>query len=455
MSHHATSHKSRRPQGTVLQRIVADEFYPHLLAREDAGRPVPEFVIREFEAYRDCGDFACAHACLTCPRCAFKRDIPLSCRRRGWCPACLQRRCLDRSTFLRERVIGSTPVRHWAFSVAPPLRFYIGFDPSLLTEVLNCYTDAQARCLKWKAKKLLKLKSVNQAIPASITTIQRWSKTLDLNVHFHSIVADGVFVQREPDGEVTFHQLPPLTRQEIEDVAWDACLRIRKVLVQRGVWQDLPEDDVATASAPARRHITGLLRLGRGEPRVYRFCGTARRHADDRAPLDGLQAFDLSVGEPVRAGDGDELEKLTRYVLNPPFSDEQLHDRADGTVLYTYKRANSDGTRSRVLTHEKLMDKLVLLTPQPYANLIRFHGAYAPNARIRSHAVPEFIETHVEDSTAFDNDEDDQRAWSELLIHSFGADVMMCPRGCGRLRLTAIKSRHYTYRRRSGVPPGT
>ena len=213
---------------------------------------MPEFVVREFEAFRDCGDFVCGHASLTCPRCAFKRDIPLSCRRRGWCPACLERRCLDRSTFLRECVIGNTPVRHWAFSLPPPLRFYAGFDPSLLTKILTAYTDAMSRYLRWKAKKVLNLDSVDLAHPASITVIQRWSRTLDLNIHFHSLVADGVFVQRERDGDVTFHQLPPPTRQEIDAIAWDACLRVRKALVARDVWQDLPASDDSTSPGPSR-----------------------------------------------------------------------------------------------------------------------------------------------------------------------------------------------------------
>lgn len=413
---------------------------------------MPEYVIREFEDYRDCGDFVSGHACLECPRCPFERDIPLSCGGR-WCPPCMGRRCLDRSTFLRKRVIGSTPVRHWTFSLASPLRFFAGFDPSLISDVLTCYTDAQKRALRWKAKKLLKLKSVEQASVASITTIQRWSKSLDLNVHFHSLVADGVFVQLEPDGEVTFHQLPPLTRHEIEDIAWDTCLRVRKMLIARGAWEDLPPGGDATAKTSRRRHIAGLLRLGGGEPRVVRFCGAARHDAEDPATPDGVQAFDLSVGEPVRAGDGNELEKLTRYILSPPFTDEQLHARADGTVLFTYKRPDSKGRKSRVLSHEKLLDKLILLTPKPYANLIRFHGAYAPNAQIRSLAVPEFIETHPGDSSAFDNDDEDYRAWSELRAHSFGSDVMMCPNGCGRLRLTAIRTKYYRYRRRSGIPP--
>ena len=169
--------------------------------------------------------------------------------------------------------------------------------------------------------------------------------------------------------------------------------------------------------------------------------------------LEGLQLFDLCVSEPVRAGDGTDLKRLTEYILTPPFRDEQLHARADGSLLFTYKRPDSKGRGSRVLEQEQLLDKLVLLTPQPYANLIRFHGAYASHSRIRSHAVPEFIDLNIGDAAAFDNDDEDYRAWSELLVHSFGTDVMRCPQGCGRLRLTAIRSKNYSYRRSSGVPP--
>lgn len=65
--------------------------------------------------------------------------------------------------------------------------------------------------LRWKAREVLGLRSVTLAHPGAVSVIQRASGHLALNVHFHSLVSDGVFIRDEPDGPLTFHELLPPT----------------------------------------------------------------------------------------------------------------------------------------------------------------------------------------------------------------------------------------------------
>jgi hypothetical protein len=54
----------------------------------------------------------------------------------------------------------------------------------------------------------------------------------------------------------------------------------------------------------------------------------------------------------VAAKRRDELEKLCRYDLRPPFSEERLEKLPDSHVVYTLKRAWSKGTTQLLFTPE-------------------------------------------------------------------------------------------------------
>jgi hypothetical protein len=419
--------------------------------RRVEGRPLASFIIREFVAFVHCGDVTHAWAELGCTRssCSYKRTIPLCCKRRGWCTYCGERRLWDRSAFLEHHVLGDTPVRHWVDTLPPPLRFNLAVDPSLVTTALKCHTEAIFRHLRWKAKRVLKLESTKHAHPGAVTTIQRFSSNLDLNVHFHSLVTDGVFVQTTPDGPVTFHQLAPPTSAEIAAVAWDTCRRVCNALRRRGLWRDLPDPE-KPASRPT---IYGSIKTRDGW-RTVRFCGAAASYEAEHPVIrDGAQAFNIYAGQGVRGGDRKKLAKVTRYILNPPFTDAQLTEDADGNIHYEHKRPRFDGTHTRVFTKMQLMEKLVLQTPRPHANLIRFHGVYASNSELRPACVPAPPKPVDEEQARGPNGDEDFLAWAEFRTRTHPEDASRCPRCRSRLRLVALTTERRRYRRSSGIPP--
>jgi hypothetical protein len=431
---------------------VKDHFADYLASRREQGRPVPKFIVREFQAFLGCGDIRRGSATLACNGCGFRRLIPFSCKKRSWCPYCLIRRLWDHAEFLRDQIFGDTPVRHWVQTLPPPLRYLPAFDPSLVTAILGVHRDQIFRYLKRKAKSVLKLKSVNQAHPGAVTVIQRFSSDLSLNLHFHTLATDGVFVQLVPDGPVTFHELPAPTDQEVADVAWATCRRVRDLLVRRGEWQDTPDEAVAEPSS--RPTVSGVLSLGPGKPRPVRFCATAaRREHDEPVKRDGAYAFDLWARQSVGRGDRKKLDKLLRYILNPPFTDKQLRRGPEGQVLFDLKRPRLDGTQTRAFTTDEFLDCLVLLTTRPHANLIRFHGVYAPNHHLRDKVVPGCSKAETPPRPDSKESTDDYQAWGELLSRAHRQDVMRCPRCSRRMQLIALRSDRRNYRRETGPQP--
>ena len=92
------------------------------------------------------------------------------------------------------------------------------------------------------------------------------------------------------------------------------------------------------------------------------------------------------------------------------------------------------------------------ISPRPRANLIRFHGVYGSNSKLRAQVVPEHVPAPAPPPDA-DEGPDDHRAWGELLSHTYPHDVMRCRLCGGRMKLIALKSDRLNYRRRSGAPP--
>ncbi len=100
-----------------------------------------------------------------------------------------------------------------------------------------------------------------------------------------------------------------------------------------------------------------------------------------------------------------------------------------------------DGRTHLVLTGVALLKKLAPLIPPPRFHLLRFHGVFAPNSKLRSLVVPKPPAPAVTEGAPTDK----PRArpspspyrldWAAALERVFGADVLKCARCDGRLVL--------------------
>jgi hypothetical protein len=91
---------------------------------------------------------------------------------------------------LVDNLLPHAPVRQWVLSLPPFLRYRTAYNAELCSAVLGIFSQEIFRWYRWHAKNTLGLASVKNAFPGSITWIQRFSSSLALNVHFHSLVLD-------------------------------------------------------------------------------------------------------------------------------------------------------------------------------------------------------------------------------------------------------------------------
>jgi hypothetical protein len=67
-----------------------------------------------------------------------------------------------------------------------------------------------------------------------VLAVQRTDSALRLNVHFHVLALDGVYVRDTSTGRLVFHALGTPTRAEVAEVAARTAERIEKVLKKTG-----------------------------------------------------------------------------------------------------------------------------------------------------------------------------------------------------------------------------
>lgn len=410
---------------------------------------MPEFVRNEFEAYLRCGIPAEGFARVHCRDCGYDHILPFSCKGRSWCPSCLGRRMNEGAAFLVDRVLGDTPMRHWVLSLPIPLRYLLAYDSELCGEVLGAFVKAIFRWLRWKAKSELGLSSVEQAHPGSVTAIQRASSHLALNVHFHTLTTDGVFVREEPDGPAYFCELPPPTEEEVGQVAWETCKRTREILIRRGLWEDeeeTPGEDPLSERDPGlaglyQDSIRGVISLGKKRGRSIVFFGEPAWDEDPAAKRTGY-SFNLHASQATRAGDRVGLERLCRYVLRPPLASDRLIERPDGLIFLRFKKPWSDGSEGVLFEPLDLLAKLAALVPPPRMHILRFHGVYAPGAHLRAEVVPELTEDDLEDHHIHGQESQGGSrsglTWSQLIKRIFQADALECPRCGSRMQIIAF-----------------
>jgi hypothetical protein len=225
-------YERRRPEETLLHQTV-EQYWPLFRERAEQGGGLPKFVVDEFEAYLRCGILEHGLAHLGCRRCGESVIVAFSCKRRGFCPGCLGRRMSDIAAHLVDEVLPKVPVRQWVCSLPWRLRYVMGYDRRLCSDVLAAFIGALRRSLRRRAKRELGLRSVADAQIGAITFVQRADSSLRLNVHFHCLVLDGVYIRDEAGG-LRFCELPSPTPEQVAEVARWTHERLGRVLERHG-----------------------------------------------------------------------------------------------------------------------------------------------------------------------------------------------------------------------------
>ena len=342
-------------------------------------------------------------------------------------------------------------VRQWVLTLPFPLRLRLAWDGDLRRAVHRVFRDVVYRWYREHARE----DGVPDGRCGSVTFFQNFGSALNLNVHLHSLVADGVFF-RDDDGEVRFHAAHPVSTDEVQELVDTIATRVERLLRRRGLLDNEEEHDeddddgqrLMMAASVAGRTALGS-RAGR-KPRCLRGPPGRPYVMPPRCASSGF--FNLHAG--VRAAARDRLgrERLFRYVARPPLASERLVRIDDHRVVVTFKRAWSDGTTGVILTGIELLERLAALVPRPRAHLLVYGGVFAPGSSWRREVVPDPPDN--ERRPLRKNGCDHPKPvkpptwipWRDLMIRVFSVDPQRC--GCGQvMRVHAVVQLYWATKR--------
>ena len=442
----------------MLYQVIRDHFETFRLeaARAQDRDGLPRFIEEEFRDFLRCGFLAGGFARLHCGRCGLDRLVPFSCKGRAVCPSCGGRRMAERAAHLVDDVFPVVPVRQWVLSLPHRLRYLLAWDHPLCRAVSGVFVRAVLGFLRRRARQF----GARNGRGGAVAIIQRFGAALNLNVHVHALVLDGVYV--EESGIIRFRDVMPPTDEEMDRLLATIDRRVHRLLARRGVLDDLGDVSAADAwreEAPVLAGIAGAAvqgRRGLGERAgtAVRRCGTSPELPalvpSGRGPCHARgNGFDLHAAVVVSARDRARLERLCRYALRPPVAADRLHLTADGQVVLDLRHRWADGTTQLLFEPVELLERLAALTPRPRINLLLYYGVLgarsAWRSRLRASEAEMPVgagqpETAVASSShrAAGTPSHTNQLWAQLMQRSFGFDVLACPRCGDRLELIAL-----------------
>jgi hypothetical protein len=450
----------------VLHQAVSATLEPFLTRARSEDRCVPRFVERELRAFLECGVFEFGFLRLHCDACGLDRLLPFSCKGRAFCPSCGGRRMADTAAHLVDRVFPEVPVRQWVLTLPVGLRYRMAYDADLTSAVLREFLRAVFGSLRRRARRNA---SIRYPQCGAVTFIQRAGDALNLNVHFHSLVLDGVYDFDHRDG-ARFILLPPPEDDEVWRVLSRFAARLRRLLEREGAGPDADaaEADCWATEQPLLAGLAGASALGRTAtgPDAGRPLRRLGDRIDVTAPAEftgprcaALAGITLHADVCVPARDRRRLERLCRYAARPPLSTERLSRREDGRLQYRLRHRWRDGTTHMLFEGVELVERLAALVYPPRFHTVRYHGILASGASCRDRVIPRAATSpagadaearrtadHPGGETAGPRPSaegssaasDRRLSWAELMQRVFAVDVLECPRCRGRLRILAV-----------------
>jgi hypothetical protein len=297
----------------------------------------------------------------------------------------------ESAALLVDEVLPEQPIRQWVLSFPFQLRFLFANRPEIMGQVLGIVYRVIATHLVKQAGH-----THDAARTGAVTLIQRFGSALNLNIHFHMLFLDGVYVDH-PNGTARFRWVKAPTSAELTQLAHTVAHRVGRLLERQGLLERDAENSYLASDAVDDDPMTPLLgysityRIAVG-PQAGRKVFTLQTLPDSDEPFDDrvgqVAGFSLHAGVAARAEERKKLERLCRYISRPAVSEKRLSRTPNGNIRYQLKTPYRDGTTHMIFEPLDFIARLAALVPRPRVNLTRFHGVYAPNSKHRALVTP-------------------------------------------------------------------
>jgi len=134
----------------------------------------------------------------------------------------------ESAALLVDEVLPQVPIRQWVLSVPYPIRFLFAGNPEAMGKALGVVYRCIAGFLLGRAGL-----TRAQGQCGAVTLIQRFGSALNLNVHFHMLIPDGVYLTDiDPP---YFRALPAPSVEELQALVQRIAERLGKHLERRGL----------------------------------------------------------------------------------------------------------------------------------------------------------------------------------------------------------------------------
>jgi len=271
------------------------------------------------------------------------------------------------------------------------LRRLAAFKADVLTALAGIFVDAVFARYRARARR----EGIADPQCGSVNFVQRFG-SLNLHVHFHLLVLDGVFA-RDAQGRAAFYSAAAPTVAELDAAVARTSRRAIAWLRKRGFLDEdrlgagfgVPTEqtalDACAAIAMGRGSVATLPRDGARDDAH----GATEERPDRPALAVERDGFNIHAGVRIEAGDDLGRERLARYGARPPLSLERLRRLPGGRVSYRLKYVDR-GRRGkhRVMSGLEFMARLAAIIAPPRYPLVRYGGVLAPRSAWRREVVP-------------------------------------------------------------------
>ncbi len=160
-----------------------------------------------------------------------------------------------------DRVFPHVPVRQWVLSFPHALRYRLAYDSDLITDVLDIFVKTVFVSL---IRRAAEFGAVRKPQCGVVSFIQRFGSALDLNVHIHAILLDGIYAA-DDEGRPHFQVLLSPDNEEIARVTTSLAEAITDFLRRRGLGpeSDREESDPLSRDQPWLACLYAASVLGR------------------------------------------------------------------------------------------------------------------------------------------------------------------------------------------------
>ena len=356
---------------------------------------------------------------------------------------------VDSAALLVDEILPHQPMRQWVLSVPFPLRFLLASQPAVMGKVLGIVYRAIATHLTRKAGY-----TKATARTGAVTLIQCFGGALNLNIHYHLLFLDGVYIDSADKSRLWFRRVKAPTNDELTHLTHTIARRVARHLEHQGLLErdvgltylsadGVDEDPESPMNQLLGSSITYRIAMGPQQGRKVFTLQTLPDESDSlsSSPVAETAGFSLHAGVATKVHERDKLERLCRYITRPAISMKRLSLTRNGQVRYELKTPWRNGTTHVIFEPLDFISRLVALVPKPRVNLTRFHGVFAPNSKHRAQVTPA-RRGKVKNPRSLDENQTpaERRAamtWAQRLKRVFDIDIETCSKCGGDVRIIA------------------